>query len=110
MTNNKQKLTERESTSIVVIILTIASLILFIVGAAMLFTWVANSDKPSIEYEDEIIAGACKDLGISTDVVKEIRKIDEYLYIMNTDTNAYLVGIKLEDGKVVYVDVERSLL
>ena len=54
MRNNKQKITERASTSVVVIILVIASIVLFITGASMLFGWVANKENEARLNSDQM--------------------------------------------------------
>ena len=75
---------------------------------ALTFTGVIKVNEP--EWSGVIIEGACKDLSIDKSEVVDLYLVDENLYIMVTKTNAYLVGCKIENGQIVYVDVEQQLI
>ena len=67
-----------------------------------------NNDE--IPYEQDVIVGTASDLSINTLDIKHVQYLGGTLYIVTTDVNAYLVGVKIEDGAVTYVDVEEELI
>lgn len=85
----KEKITERGSTSVVIIILAIASLVLFIVGASMLFGWLANKEN-----EDRL----------NSDAVKVVVAVREHYNLSATD-NDNSMKIKTDGDKSYYIVV-----
>lgn len=85
----KENWKERSSTSVVVIILTIVSIVLFTVGASMLFSWVSNK-----EMEERLNA----------DEVKVVVAVREHYGLQANDTDK-CVKLKSVDDKKYYVVV-----
>lgn len=113
---------KRLSTNLIIVVMSIASLVLFIVGAAMLFTWVSKTTKetaPTIQYEEEIISRASADMNMEFNNAKLIfvnqhsydyLDYDVYKYILIHDEHAYLVGVQKNEYEIHYVDVEEQIL
>ena len=78
---------ERTSTAVIAIIVMIVSLVLFIVGASMLFTWLTNSEseKKMASEQQQVINAVLEHYGM------EATYIDR------------CVQVKVEDGKKYYV-------
>lgn len=78
---------ERTSTSVVVVIIMIVSLVLFITGASLLFTWIGNTetDKKMASEQQQVINAVLEHYGM------EATYIDR------------CVQVKVEDGKKYYV-------
>lgn len=87
--NNKEKVTERGSTSVVVIILAIASIVLFVVGASMLFGWVSNKEM---------------DERLNADEVKVVVAVREH-YNLSATNNDNSMKIKTDGDKSYYIVV-----
>lgn len=85
----KENWKERSSTSVVVIILTIVSIVLFTVGASMLFSWLSNKEM---------------DERLNSDAVKVVVAVREHYNLPATD-NDKSMKIKTDGDKSYYIVV-----
>lgn len=109
MTNNKQKITERESTSVVVIILAVVSILLFTFGATALSIWITETENEKrINSEEMQVIQAVRthyDIQPSnTDNCTKIKQVNEKsYYIVVLGERVFRVeGYKGENDSQIY--------
>lgn len=89
---------------------TLLLLIVFAVLFTLAATRVIDFSEEPVMYKAEVIQGTCSELNIDKSEIQDVYLIGEDLYAVRTKDNVYLVGIKIENGVVKYVDVEKALL
>lgn len=85
----KQDWKERSSTAVVAIIVMIVSLVLFITGASLLFTWIGNeeAEKKMASEEQQVINAVLEHYGM------EATYIDRCIKVKIEDSKRYYVVI-----------------
>ena len=101
---------ERTSTAVVSIVIMIVSLVVFILGACMLFTWLANKDADAKMQSEEtqVIQAVQEHYGITaTETSKCIQvKLDTNTgrkwYIVSINGRVFKAEYHMEDGIHIY--------
>ena len=101
---------ERTSTAVVSIVIMIVSLVVFVIGASMLFTWLANKDADAKLQSEEhkVIQAVQEHYGITAEEtskcvqVKQDTSTGRKWYVVVINGRVFKAEYHMEDGINIY--------